>query len=195
MDNSEDSSLVLYTHEVSPWGDRAVAILREANLKFEYVVLNPFQAPEWLMPSEPIKRAKVRFASNYFAEKINPIMRACATDFHNKQTQATYKQQVTEFFYKFHEMLLEQAPTGPYFLGQSFSLADVAISPFFLRLQSFNKLCFDGFGDDILKECPRLLEFYQGISSRPSSQETFMGDKAFIDFQDSIFHFFQKPSN
>ncbi|KAI8336012.1 thioredoxin-like protein [Blakeslea trispora] len=54
MNKHGDSGLVLYTHEVSPWGDRAVAMLREANLKFDYVVLNPFEPPEYFKEVSPL---------------------------------------------------------------------------------------------------------------------------------------------
>lgn len=85
--------------------------------------------------------------------------------------------------------MTQQSATGPYFLGEQFSLADIAIAPFILRILAFNKLILNDFHFDAVKSNPRLAEFIKGIISRPTVQETFVGDEKFVDLLVSRFGF------
>lgn len=77
--------------------------------------------------------------------------------------------------------MLHQSKTGPYFLGENFSLADVAIAPHFLRILAINKHLLDGFEFEAVKTNPRLAEFLAGIAERPSIKETFIGEEKFAE--------------
>lgn len=77
--------------------------------------------------------------------------------------------------------MLQQSATGPYFLGDQYSLADIAIAPFILRINAFRKVALKGFEFDAVKANSRLAEFIEGISSRPTVQETYVGDKVFLE--------------
>lgn len=83
----------------------------------------------------------------------------------------------------------QQAASGPYFLGEQYSLADIAIAPFYARVNAFNKLALDGHGFDAVKNSPRLAEFLNGITSRPSFQDSFLGDEKLIEFMKKRFNF------
>lgn len=81
-----------------------------------------------------------------------------------------------------NELLLQESSTGPYFLGEQFSLADIAIAPFVLRLYaSATNFIARDFEFEQVKESPRLAEFIKGITSRPSVQETFIGVDTYAD--------------
>lgn len=77
--------------------------------------------------------------------------------------------------------MLQQSATGPYFLGNEFSLADIAIAPFVLRINGFNKVALKGFEFEAVKSNPRLAEFIQGITSRPTVKETYVGDEQYLE--------------
>jgi glutathione S-transferase len=76
--------------------------------------------------------------------------------------------------------LKQQSATGPYFLGEQFSLADIALAPFVLRTEAFTKLVLDGYKFDAIKNSPRLASFYEGVTSRPSAKETYYGDREYL---------------
>jgi glutathione S-transferase len=78
--------------------------------------------------------------------------------------------------------LLQQASSGPYFLGEEYSLADVAIAPFLLRLYCLGKFVEgEDFEFEQVKANPRLAEFVKGSTSRPSTQETYCGDAFLVE--------------
>ena len=74
-------------------------------------------------------------------------------------------------------MLLEQAPTGPYFLGSQFSLADVAIAPFLIRQEATRKEFLNGIEIEAFTKYPRVKEWAEGILSRPSVKDSYPGDE------------------
>ena len=74
-------------------------------------------------------------------------------------------------------MLLEQAPTGPYFLGSQFSLADVAIAPFLIRQEATRKGFLNGVEVEAFTKYPRVKEWVEGILSRPSVKASYPGDE------------------
>lgn len=75
----------------------------------------------------------------------------------------------------------EQSPSGPYFLGDQFSIADIAIAPFALRILAVEKTILNGYTSETVKNSPRLSEFLQGIANRPSVKETYLGDKELFE--------------
>lgn len=80
-----------------------------------------------------------------------------------------------------NQLLLEQAPSGPYFLGSEYSLADIAIAPFAARLGAVQKFLLNGYVPEAVGESPRLAEFLKGIVSRPTFEKTYVGDKTFAE--------------
>lgn len=84
---------------------------------------------------------------------------------------------------------MEQSSTGPYFLGEQYSLADIAIAPFFGRLDAFNRLALKNDQFEAVKNSPRLAEFFEGILHRPSFKETFVGEDKFSSLLAARFSF------
>jgi glutathione S-transferase len=78
--------------------------------------------------------------------------------------------------------LLQESASGPYFLGEQFSLADIAIAPFVLRLYAFtSNFVARDFEFEQVKANPRLAEFIKGITSRPSVEATYIGDAGYAE--------------
>ena len=73
----------------------------------------------------------------------------------------------------------QQSATGPYFLGEEYSLADVAIAPFLLRINAYNQHILDGFKFEAVEKSPRFKSFIEGATSRPTVQETYIGDEKY----------------
>lgn len=74
----------------------------------------------------------------------------------------------------------QQSATGPYFLGEEFSLAGIAIAPFVLRIHAVNHDILDDYRPAALANA-RLLEFIKGVSTRASVKETYVGDEKFLE--------------
>lgn len=84
--------------------------------------------------------------------------------------------------------MLQQSKTGPYFLGDEYSLADVAIAPFVLRIHALLEQVLDGYKFEAIKSNPRLHEFISGALQRPSAKETWVGDEKFIEAMNTRFN-------
>lgn len=80
-----------------------------------------------------------------------------------------------------NDLLLQSSATGPYFLGEQFSLADAAIAPFLLRLYSVAHFIDKDYEFEQVKASPRLAEFFKGVKTKPSIQETYCGDEAYAE--------------
>jgi glutathione S-transferase len=50
-----------------------------------------------------------------------------------------------------------------------------------LRINGFLKIALKGFEFEAVKSNPRLAEFIEGISNRPSVKETYIGDKEYFE--------------
>lgn len=83
---------------------------------------------------------------------------------------------------------MQQASTdGPYFMGEMFTLADIAMAPFILRMNGFHKICLNNLTLDL---SPRVSAFFDAVSKRPCIQETYYGDRPYFDLLNNHFHFF-----
>lgn len=161
-----------------------------------------------LLPKEALKRAHVRFAIEYFSSKINAEFYKYIFDQSAENARANFETNVNASLnrvsitkgksavemiclqmYQFNELLLHQSKTGPYFLGENFSLADAAIAPHYLRINALKKHLLDGFEFEAIKTNPRLAEFLNGIAERPSVKETFIGEEKFVELIQTRFNF------
>lgn len=77
--------------------------------------------------------------------------------------------------------MVQQSPTGPYFLGNEYSIADIAVAPLLARILAFHRLFLNGYEWEAVKKYPRLSEFIKGITERPSFKETYIGDEEFVN--------------
>ncbi|KAL9540039.1 hypothetical protein MBANPS3_009915 [Mucor bainieri] len=141
-----------------------------------------------LLPREPLKRANARFAVEYFASMINSeIYKYLFNRSTQQHARKIFEINVNSAFIRFNELLLQQSQTGPYFLGRTYSLADVAIAPYVLRIHALLEHIMDGYMFDAIQSNPRLCEFLTGVLQRPSVQETWVGDETFIETMSTRF--------
>ncbi|KAG2228153.1 hypothetical protein INT45_009199, partial [Circinella minor] len=136
-----------------------------------------------LLPTDPIKRAQVRFVIQYYWSKVALSWYRHFQNIKNADPR-TYIYSLYSAYTRINELLLEQAPTGPYFLGQQYSLADIAIAPFASQLETTHKAFLSRIVQhqiNVIKfYYPRLQEFLNGITDRPSFKETYPGDDLII---------------
>ncbi|RCI04033.1 hypothetical protein CU098_004651 [Rhizopus stolonifer] len=135
-----------------------------------------------LLPKEPIKRANIRFVIEYFASKVAPEFYKLLMNFKAENAKADYEKNLNTALVRLDELLKQQSATGPYFLGEQFSLADVAIAPFVIRIHTINQTLLNGLELETVKSSPRLTEFIKALIARPSVQETWIGDKELVTF-------------
>ncbi|KAI9249424.1 glutathione S-transferase [Phascolomyces articulosus] len=141
---------------------------------------NDLKPEKGLLPSDPVKRAEVRLAIEVYSSKVIPIFGKLFLSIKAVETRQANIDAIEEAYSAFNDMLLKQAPSGPYFLGSEYSLADIAIAPIHSRVKLLFRAFFDGLELQALKKYPRLEEFSEGITSRPSFKETFMDEDTFV---------------
>jgi glutathione S-transferase len=83
--------------------------------------------------------------------------------------------------------LRQQAASGPYFLGEQYSLADVAIAPFYARIRATNQFGWGVSDLEAVKSNSRLAEFLNGITDRPSFKDTYIGDETLTEMMKERF--------
>ncbi|KAI8073595.1 glutathione S-transferase [Thamnidium elegans] len=133
-----------------------------------------------LLPKEAIRRANVRFVIEFFTTKINGVFFKYLFGSQDESSFEEFDKEINASLVRLDKLLTQQSATGPYFLGNEFSLADIAIAPFFLRILGFSKIYLKGYQFEALKTHPRLEEFIKGITTRPSVTETYVGDEEYI---------------
>ncbi|SAL99073.1 hypothetical protein [Absidia glauca] len=180
---SKSLGLAMYAVKVNP-ESKVPALDIDGKIITESLVIieliNDLFPEKNLLPKDPFQRAQIRFATEFFASKVwsqfFPVLQA-------KITKEEFLEQVEPALTRLNGLLLEQSQTGPYFLGDQFSLADIALGPFVARILATASL-FEKenlFQFNAVKQNPRLAEFFKGVVSRPSFKDTYLGDQLFID--------------
>ncbi|KAI9497063.1 glutathione S-transferase [Zychaea mexicana] len=143
---------------------------------------NDLQPEKGLLPRDPVKRAQIRFAIEYFSSKVSSVWYNFLMHEFKKENLAKCIEGLEAGYTRINELLLEQAPSGPYFLGSEYSLADIAIAPIVARQAAGFKAFLNGLEIEAVKKYPRLQEWLEGIVSRPTFKETYPGDEIVINF-------------
>ncbi|KAG2225926.1 hypothetical protein INT45_006622 [Circinella minor] len=135
-----------------------------------------------LMPDgTPAKRAQVRFIIKYYTSNIYPAWINYLQNFNDEYRQK-YITALESGYSRLNDLLIEQASSGPYFLGSKYTLADVVIAPIHARIELTNKAFVDGgLSIHAIKKSPRLRQFLKGITSRRSFKKTYEGDTVFVE--------------
>ncbi|KAF7730279.1 hypothetical protein EC973_002522 [Apophysomyces ossiformis] len=143
--------------------------------------LNDLFPEKNLLPKDPLKRAQIRFAIEFFTVKVAPIWFTYVLQSQDPQARQVYIDNMNTGLRRLNDLLLEQAPTGPYFLGDQYSIADIAMAPFILRSQLYNRLYMNDLQFEAVQQLPRLAEFLKGMTQRPSVQATMISEEDFIE--------------
>eukprot|EP01130_Rhizamoeba_saxonica_P004355 TRINITY_DN1783_c0_g1_i1.p1 TRINITY_DN1783_c0_g1~~TRINITY_DN1783_c0_g1_i1.p1 ORF type:complete len:286 (-),score=56.84 TRINITY_DN1783_c0_g1_i1:49-906(-) len=130
-----------------------------------------------LLPNTPLQRAHQRYWSNFVTEKIQkPYYRALMSQSEDEQAE-----NLEHFFATCREFAKQFAPVedGPFFLGQEFSMVDVALAPFWQRF-----LWIGGFYRGLQfpqdEDFDRLNVWWDAVSNRPSVSATFVCEERLI---------------
>ncbi|KAI8885195.1 glutathione S-transferase [Backusella circina FSU 941] len=151
----------------------------------EFLVIIEYLADSYpekkLLPESALQRAQIRFAIEYFGSKINGEWFKLINNHKSDEVREDYDKNINTAFNRFDELLRQQSTSGPYFSGEKYSLADIAIAPFYARIKATNQFVLENYQSEAVKNSPRLAEFLNGIISRPSFQESYLGDEMFIE--------------
>ncbi|KAG2192074.1 hypothetical protein INT46_010918 [Mucor plumbeus] len=148
-----------------------------------------------LVSQDVMKRASSRFAANFYNEKISGDYHKFLYNFTAKGAFETYENDLNTHLYRLNRLLLEQSSTGPYFLGEQFSFADITMAPFVIRMLIFNNRFLDGYEFESVKKSPRLFNYFKALVDRSSVQTTFFGEEAYIAMVGTRFNIWKKGVN
>ncbi|ORZ03331.1 thioredoxin-like protein [Syncephalastrum racemosum] len=143
-------------------------------------LINDLAPEKKLLPANPVQRAQVRFVIEFYSSKVTPLQYGYIRNF-TEEGKQNFITGIATAYERLNELLLEQSPSGPYFLGDEYSIADIAIAPFAGRLEAFTKNYLKGHEWDIVKSSKRLSDFLKGIQERASYKETYCGDQDYVD--------------
>ncbi|KAI8143803.1 glutathione S-transferase [Fennellomyces sp. T-0311] len=125
-----------------------------------------------LFPSaDPVRKAKMKFFIRFFEDQVLPLSDNFLSNPVTRDLFDAHVAKMTQIYRRLNDLLLEQAPSGPYFLGTEYSAADIALAPFVFRLTHFINF-LTGHDFKVLDELPRLREFLAGILEHPTFKET-----------------------
>lgn len=156
--------------EVSPYG-KVPALVHNGETLYESLIINEYldetfpQNP--LMPSDPVLRAKARiwihYCDAYFVGDFYSVIqnKDRSQDGELKEKLAG-RLRVAE-----REGFEELSGDGPYWLGATVSLLDLAWYPFFERLPAWTH--YRGF--EIPDDCPRIAAWAEAMAARDSARE------------------------
>ncbi|OBZ85474.1 Glutathione S-transferase omega-2 [Choanephora cucurbitarum] len=160
--------------------------LAESMVIVEYI--NDRYPEKNLLPKDPLKRAQIRFAIEYFSSKVTPEFYKFLMNIKAENARADYEKNINQALTRFDELLKEQSATGPYFLGEEFSLADIAIAPFVFRIHAINNVLLDGLKLETVTSSSRLTEYIKGLLTRPSVKDTWIGEEELVGFMKKRFN-------
>ncbi|ORX49881.1 glutathione S-transferase [Hesseltinella vesiculosa] len=168
-----------YTKDIYPEGKVPLLDVDGTRIPESLVIVelvnNLFKAK--LFPEDPIKRAQIQVAIELFA--VGSLSFQVLRD---GISHEEYIQKAEAALERLNGFLLEQAASGPYFLGEEYSFADIAFAPIVARFLVFNKSFINGYAPAAVQNSTRLNEFFQGILSRPSFKESYIGDEEYAAF-------------
>lgn len=148
-------------------------IIFESNLIAQYVD-DTFDPKQSLFPGSAYDRHRVRF----FLEQIGEFVGAAygllfdlKSEGKNAELEANLK--------NLEKLLAEQSPNGPFFLGETFSLADIALVPFLDRHRHLLFAFADGY--NIFANAPRLKVLLDAAVLRPSVFQTNQSAACYIE--------------
>ncbi|KAI8369810.1 glutathione S-transferase [Choanephora cucurbitarum] len=177
--------------DVNPELKVPVLKINEYNLAESMVIveyINDRYPEKNLLPKDPLKRAQIRFAIEYFSSKVTPEFYKFLMNIKAENARADYEKNINQALARFDELLKEQSATGPYFLGEEFSLADIAIAPFVFRIHAINNVLLDGLKLETVTSSSRLTEYVKGLLTRPSVKDTWIGEEELVGFMKKRFN-------
>jgi len=128
-----------------------------------------------LLPTTPYLRAHVRLWTRHVDAHIIPHFERLlgSQDGESRvQARAALLEGLAEF-----ESAMAPESEGPFFLGDDFSMADIALAPWWQRMVSVLR-AYRKFDPTV---CPRLQTWYEAVEARPSYQRTIVHPERLIE--------------
>mmetsp|Transcript_14489 Transcript_14489/g.28041 ORF Transcript_14489/g.28041 Transcript_14489/m.28041 type:complete len:314 (+) Transcript_14489:46-987(+) len=178
-----DTKPAFYMESVNPSGT-VPCLYDDGNAVFESLICAEFVEDKFpgqgttLLPSDAFERAAVRMVIGYWDKAIPLLYRLLRNPDESKDEEIV--KDLKSALAKVNSAFEKQSE-GPYFLGDRFSLADLAIAPFIDRLSVVlpHYRSFDPFPADCA-EVSRIVRMYEEVKTRPAFQTTAQDPEYYI---------------
>ncbi|DBB03428.1 hypothetical protein WJX82_004221 [Trebouxia sp. C0006] len=137
----------------------------ESNICNEF--LEDYHPDHPLFSTQPVHKARERTIIDHFNSKFVPLFYRVLV----RQDKGQQQEVAKEIQDQLHWLEQHVDSKGPYFMGQEFSMVDVALLPWFIRI--FILEHYRGFG--LPKNCQKLAAWSARAIKRQSVQGTFTG--------------------
>ncbi|KAI3715956.1 hypothetical protein L6452_22951 [Arctium lappa] len=164
QDLANKSSLLL---EMNPIHKKIPVLIHNGKPVLESGIIVQYIDETWkdkspLMPSDPYVRAQARFWADYVDKKVYDASKKIWML--KGEEQETAKKEFIEIL----KVLEGQIGEKPYFMGESFGYADIALVPFYCWFYTYETL-----GNfSIEKECPKLIAWAKRCMQKDSVSKT-----------------------
>jgi glutathione S-transferase len=125
-----------------PQKDGSSKPLYESNIICEY--LDEISSAPSLYPTDKYQKARMKIWIDHITSRIIPAFHRFLQ--HAKDSPYSLNDARTEFLGHLKTWIKEADPTGPYFMGEGFSMADIALAPWAVRLWVFDHFKEGGLG-------------------------------------------------
>jgi glutathione S-transferase len=125
-----------------PQKDDSSKPLYESNIICEY--LDEISPAPSLYPTDKYQKARMKIWIDHITSRIIPAFHMFLQ--HTKDSPYSLDDARTEFLRHLKTWIKEADPTGPYFMGEGFSMADIALAPWAVRLWVFDHFKEGGLG-------------------------------------------------
>ena len=151
---------------ISPYGrvpvlDHGGARLWESAIIIAYLE-EAFPQPA-LMPDLPLLRARVRLWIDFADQRLLAPTHRLVIDRDGAPKMSLMKQLERDLG-SFEQELRRQRAAGPYVMGQQFTLADIALYPWFEQLETLQKLS----GFQMQGDCEAIRNWASTVAARPA---------------------------
>ncbi|KAF8979566.1 hypothetical protein BGZ46_005274 [Entomortierella lignicola] len=164
-----------YLKDINPYGQVPALKINDKDIILESLFVAEYVAdlhPEsGLLPTDPLLRAKTRYLIHHYGARVQPVYHKAA--FTTDPTEsAKHREELLVELEKFNKLLEDANPKGekgPYFLGEKFTFADLAIAPFLARFFLLSE--YNGSKDFNIEETPQLerfLKWKEAVNQRPT---------------------------
>jgi len=171
-----------YQEKINPFGT-VPCLYDHGRPVFESMILAEYFEEKFpnqgtkLLPEDPVDRASVRLFCSQFGEKgIRPLYALLSNQDRSKDEEL---QQALVKVLKEFNTRLEKQSSGPFFLGDQVSLADLALIPFVDRMSTVLKH-YRGFDFLALPELSRIRDAYEASKKREAFQKTSQAPEFYI---------------
>ncbi|MBC8242358.1 MAG: glutathione S-transferase family protein [Alphaproteobacteria bacterium] len=166
--------------DISPYG-KVPVLLHNGRTVYESAIVNEYLNDSFptpaLLPDDPYQRAQARIWIDYFDNRFLDTYYDAMMNKDRAKDAENREKIETGFRFIENEGMAKLSGDGPYWLGATLSLVDLAYYPFLERLPAWTHHR----GIDIPDDCTRLRKWCDVMRARPSVQEIANPPEYYID--------------